>query len=299
MRDSPSSDAMPSTAPQVSVIIPVWNAAETLGVQLEALANQVGAPVFEVIIADNGSTDISRAVASSYTGSLRLRIVDASARRGPSYARNTGAEAAASEVLLFCDADDRVAATWVGAMYQALSHHRIVTGPVVYGDAASIAAEPPHLSSGVPTGPRRWLDQVPFGMSGNFGIRADLMRDLGGFDLALRCSEDADLSIRASMNGGTLAWVQDAVVFSARRGTMAGAARQFFRYGYYDAMLYRKVRRHMRTQRPWPLVLRRYLVLALTPYRLLTRRRRWSWIVNVSQCAGRLVGSVRFRSFCP
>ncbi|MBF2059991.1 glycosyltransferase family 2 protein, partial [Fischerella thermalis] len=42
---------------KVSVIIPCLNAAETIGVQLEALANQQWSQPWEVIIADNGSTD--------------------------------------------------------------------------------------------------------------------------------------------------------------------------------------------------------------------------------------------------
>ena len=45
------------TAPSVSVVIPVYNGARTLPLQLEALRTQVGAPPFEVIVVDNRSTD--------------------------------------------------------------------------------------------------------------------------------------------------------------------------------------------------------------------------------------------------
>lgn len=38
--------------PVLSVIVPCHNGASTLGIQLEALASQVGAPPFEVIVVD-------------------------------------------------------------------------------------------------------------------------------------------------------------------------------------------------------------------------------------------------------
>ena len=45
-----------AAAPAVSVIIPAYNAARTLPLQLEALAAQVDPPAFEVIVVDNGGT---------------------------------------------------------------------------------------------------------------------------------------------------------------------------------------------------------------------------------------------------
>ena len=290
---------MSHAAPQASVIIPVFNGAQTLAVQLEALAGQVEAPPFEVLVADNGSTDATRAVAEAFTERLDLRVVDASERRGPSFARNRGAEAAASPQLLFCDADDRVVSGWVAAMVRALEHDVLVTGPVLYADPELVAtgAWPQEVS--IPDRPRRYLDQIPFAPSNNLAIARDVFMRLGGFDLAFRCCQDADLTIRAQSTEPRLAWTQDAVVLNGRRSSLAAAAKQFFRYGYYDARLYRKLRGvALEPRSPWQMI-RPYAVLALTPHRLLLARRRWSWVVNASQRAGRLVGSLRFRVFCP
>lgn len=290
---------MSRLAPQASVIIPVFNGAQTLAVQLEALATQVEAPPFEVLVADNGSTDATRAVAEAFAERLDLRVIDASERRGPSFARNRGAEEAASPRLLFCDADDRVSVGWVAAMVRALEHEALVTGPVVYADPELVAAGkwPQHVS--IPDDLRRYLDQIPFAPSNNFAIGRDVFMGLGGFDLAFRCCEDADLAIRAQASQRRLAWTQDAVVLNGRRSSLAAAARQFFRYGYYDARLYRKLRGvALEPRSPWQMI-RPYAVLVLTPHRLLLPRRRWSWVVNASQRAGRLVGSLRFRVFCP
>ncbi len=282
---------------QASVVIPAWNAADTLSIQLDALANQVNTPTFEVIVADNGSTDETGAVAMSFSDRLDLRVVDASARRGPSFARNAGAAAARADNILFCDADDQVHRGWVAAMTQALRENDLVTGPVLYVNELSAGGTPPGMPTRIPESPRLFLEQVPFAPSSNLGLGAALLREMGGFDCALNAAEDADLTIRAQLKGHRLSWAQGAVVFHLRRHSLGAAARQFFRYGYYNARVYRKLRGTGLSPRPVLRTIRSYLVLVATVHRLLTRR-RWSWIINVSQRAGMIAGSVRFRVIC-
>ncbi|HEY4573152.1 MAG TPA: glycosyltransferase family A protein, partial [Thermoanaerobaculia bacterium] len=102
---------------KLSVVIPCLNAAATLGVQLAALTRQSWPGGWEVIVADNGSTDGSREIVESYRGRLPgLALVDASDRRGQAHARNLGAAAATGDALLFCDADDEVAPGWMEAL---------------------------------------------------------------------------------------------------------------------------------------------------------------------------------------
>jgi glycosyltransferase involved in cell wall biosynthesis len=111
---------------KLSVVIPCFNAASTLGTQLEALARQRYNQDWEVIIADNGSTDGSLAVAESYKSRLPgLRVVDSSDRRGAAHARNIGALNSTGDHLLYCDADDEVAPGWMAAMAEALSRHEL------------------------------------------------------------------------------------------------------------------------------------------------------------------------------
>lgn len=286
-------------SPEATVIIPVYNGAATLPTQLEALANQVGAPSFEVVVADNGSTDETVQVAMAFADRLDLRVVRAADQRGPSFARNRGVAVARSQNLLFCDADDRVAPTWVAALCSSLRADELVTGPVLYVDhpPSPTRWDPPDRK--LPTDPRRYFDLVPFAPSNNLAMRAELFARLGGFDTALRCTEDADLTIRAQLAGATLAWAPEAVVRTTRRSTLRAASRQFFRYGYYDALLYRKLRgQGLPGRSPWQM-LRPYLALVATAHRVLRPDRRWSWVINASQRAGRLVGSARFRVFCP
>src|SRR5258708_12899377 len=83
----------------LSVVIPCLNAGDVLARQLEALATQAWDGTWDVIVADNGSTDETREVAASFDPRLpSLRIVDASDQRGRQHARNVGARVAAPAI---------------------------------------------------------------------------------------------------------------------------------------------------------------------------------------------------------
>ena len=120
---------------ELSVVIPVRDAAAVVPDQLGALRAQRWEGHWEVVVAlDAGSADATADVVGRYAdGWPRLRIVDAPPGGGPGSARNVGAAAAAGSALAFCDADDVVAPGWVAAMGDALRHHEFVTGPLELG----------------------------------------------------------------------------------------------------------------------------------------------------------------------
>ena len=85
----------PVEAVEVSVVIPALNVADTIGQQLDGLACQNFNGNWEVIVADNGSTDSTREVVESFADRLpALKVIDASDRRGINHARNVGSQAA-------------------------------------------------------------------------------------------------------------------------------------------------------------------------------------------------------------
>ena len=130
-RTRPPSPRPPARRSRLSVVIAAYDAADTLGEQLDALVDQEWSGGWEIVVVDNASTDATpdlvRAVAVEHP---RVRLVRAVDGRGPAYARNAGARAAAGVALAFCDADDVVAPGWVAAMGAALAEHEFVCGPV-------------------------------------------------------------------------------------------------------------------------------------------------------------------------
>ena len=88
--------------PQVSVIIPVFNGAATIGRVIECVLAQSAGDV-EIICVDDGSTDGSADAARRY--GERVRVLT-QPNRGQAAARNAGARASSGEFIVFLDADD-------------------------------------------------------------------------------------------------------------------------------------------------------------------------------------------------
>ena len=104
-------------SPKFSVIMPVYNLAETLPRAIESVIDQSW-PAHEIIVVDDGSTDNSLQVANGFASKVR---VISQTNAGVSAARNRGAESATGDWLAFLDADDwyypdllRWHAEWIG-----------------------------------------------------------------------------------------------------------------------------------------------------------------------------------------
>ena len=92
---------MIDAAYNVSVIVPCYNAASTIGECIDALIGQTVTP-FEIIVADDASTDESASIASERE---TVKVVSLPFNGGAAAARNAGAGRAGGDILLFVDAD--------------------------------------------------------------------------------------------------------------------------------------------------------------------------------------------------
>lgn len=88
---------------KVSIIIPIYNGALLIKRCLDAVYKQEGDFQLEVIVIDDGSTDNTLDILSSYAKAL---IVLKQSNQGPAAARNKGIEKATGKYLAFLDADD-------------------------------------------------------------------------------------------------------------------------------------------------------------------------------------------------
>lgn len=91
----------------ISVIVPVYNAASFLKQSIESLLTQTYKE-FELILVDDGSKDDSGKICDDYaTMDSRIKVVHQK-NAGASEARNTGIVASSCELITFVDADDAI-----------------------------------------------------------------------------------------------------------------------------------------------------------------------------------------------
>ena len=98
---------MPNT-PELTIVVPVWNAGEFLPVCLSSIAAQTFAG-WKCVLVDDGSTDGSGAVCDEWAGRDSRFTVIHKPNGGASSARNAGLAAADTQWVYFFDADDAMA----------------------------------------------------------------------------------------------------------------------------------------------------------------------------------------------
>ena len=287
-----------SHKPVISIVIPFHNARETLGEQLDALEAEAAPWPWELVLVDDASSDGSIAVAEGYRNRLPLRIVRLSANRGAAAARNAGVAASCAEVVGFLDADDVIAPGWIQAAMCAARRWPAAASrfDVEALNSPDVRAE---RAGGQQTGlrPYEYPPFLPHCGGCGLVVRREVHERIGGFDPSLRCLEDTDYVWRLQLAGYALGFADDAVVRIRYRQNGGESARQAFRYGYSNVILYTRYRAKGMPPIPWRKGLTRTMRI-LTPRHLgglgdISRRRRW--LRTTSWQVGRIVASVRLR----
>lgn len=104
--------------PDISIIIPAYNAEQYIGQCLDSILSQDGAPDFEIIVVNDGSTDNTPQIVREYGYTNHNIRMITQKNRGVSVARNNGLACANGRFITFVDADDRV-----GASYTQMVHY--------------------------------------------------------------------------------------------------------------------------------------------------------------------------------
>lgn len=290
-----ASDDATDSGIELSVVIPAYNAAASIGDQLGALIAQRWSGTWEIVVADNGSSDGTVGVVEAFTRSHdRVRLVDASDHSGAAHARNRGVEAAHGRLIAFCDADDVVAVGWLAAIADGLRLSSFVTGPQEYERLNA-----PWLHGVYGTVPARQLQTFqgifPFGPTANLGIDRALFEDVGRFDRSISIFEDLELCLRVWLAGVQLRYLPDAVVHYRYRPNLRTLWKQAVSYGAGAPAIARRLAAsgrttpsHWRGAKNWIWLIRRLPTCH-------SRSGRARWTVVAGGCVGRLVGSARHR----
>ncbi len=279
------------------MVIPVRNGAATLAAQLDALARaDRPACSFEVVIADNGSTDATVEVALSFADRLPIRVVEADRGPGINIARNEGVRAASGDWILLCDADDEADEAWLVGMECCFeTGETLVLGSIDYR-----RLNPPEVRAwrgADVAGAYLSLDFLIAGHGANLGFTRALYEATGGFDESFAGGgDDTDFCWRAQLAGFSPNTHPDIVVHYRLRPSLGALWRQSVNYGASEPLLYRKFAAEgLRRRPPTALVSEIWWLLTRLPFAGPIPR-RGAWIRRCGTQWGRFVGAAKSRT---
>lgn len=277
-----------------SVIIPTRQRSAALRETLESLGRQTEKD-FDVIVVVDGEDAESRSLAETYKATFPLRWIFVAEHKGQASARNAGASAAESEILIFLDDDTRPVPEWI---HHHLKHHRASTGPRemgVLGKVADLYANHPRSRTEHYLRETRIPDlahfegclqkqSLEFGKVAAFGLNTSIPRKtflaLGGFDPNLSSlDEDTDFGARLYNHGAVFQFEPDAIV--QHHDTKAAVAQHYAilrRAGKLD--VYRR-----REKRHWNARLQLLAQMHCgSPFRKLAHRAAWHapWLFELA-----------------
>jgi glycosyltransferase involved in cell wall biosynthesis len=189
--------------PLVSVVVPVYNAAQFLRETLESILDQTYRQ-FEIIAVNDGSTDSSLEILEEYAD--RIQCIHQE-NQGVAIARNVGVDRSLGDYVAFCDADDIWFPRKLEWQMDIVKRHPcvgVVGGSMEKIDELGRRLDSYQRPSGLHDQPMN-LKQIllmegnVIGMSTSL-IRKEIFQEIGGFQPGnkdLR-AEDYDLWIRAS-----------------------------------------------------------------------------------------------------
>lgn len=142
---------------QVSVIIPAYNATQTIERCLESLKGQANQECFEVIVVDSSDDDTPILVNHLFP---HVQLYHFETRLFPGNARNYGVTQSQGTILAFLDADCWVEPTWINQIIAAhkQTEHPVVGGAIANGNPESYVGWGYYFS-----GLSQWMPQTSLG----------------------------------------------------------------------------------------------------------------------------------------
>ena len=207
--------------------------------------------------------------------------------------------ASGGALIAFCESDDQVSPTWVTGLVAAARHYDMIGGGIDFrrlNDDQTIAWR------GFDASPLTALPVtrhfLPIAVGANCAIWRPVLEQVGGWNEEYRSQTDVELSWRVQLAAFQLGFAPDALVHYKLRDSTRALAIQSYQHGKSSALLYRDFRAHGMPRAVHRFTARRGSSGPARPVSELNdrRARRGQFVRQVSTHAGRLVGSLRYRT---
>lgn len=224
--------------PEVSVIIPAYNAAATIGPCLDSVLRQRTLDGFEVLVVDDGSRDGTGEIAARFPGVRVLRQENA----GASAARNLGAREARGAILLFIDADCVATPDWLGSLASVIRAGADGAKGTLLSRQPEQVARFTQLEYEDRYDRMKGRERINFIDMGSAAYRREVMLGVGegGFDTRYPGAsvEDQEFSFRLAKHGCDLRFVGSAAVYHHHPDNVVWYARRKFNIGRWKVLVH-------------------------------------------------------------
>jgi glycosyltransferase involved in cell wall biosynthesis len=234
---------------EVSVVIPAYQAAETIGHCIENVCSQrFPKERREIVVVDDGSRDATASIARRYSG---VRVIS-QPNAGAAAARNRGWRESSGRWIAFLDSDCVPSRGWLSALLDSVAAADGGTPPLGAAgktlglDSGSEAARFADLIGSLDA--ERYLSHPrwPFAPSCNLMYRREALAACDGFDERFVTYEACDLHTRLlASDPGSFTYVPRAVVWHRHRSTWKAYWKQQVAYGAGYAQFARRYTGHI------------------------------------------------------
>ncbi len=231
-----------TSGPQVSILIPVYNDPVGIEATLTSLCEQrYPRPDYEIIVADNGSTDNTRSVVRRFaTEHGRISLVIEDDVPGAYAARNAGIRAADGEILAFLDCDMTVPEDW---LERAIDEFQTTNADYMGCNVELVLPKNPSLPArydahtGFPI--ERYIERQRFAPTCCLFVRRAVFGAVGLFDSRVVSGGDKEFGNRVAEAGYRLQFAEDVTMYHPARESVRALANKDLRVGRGHCQLQR------------------------------------------------------------
>jgi glycosyltransferase involved in cell wall biosynthesis len=220
-----------------SILISTYNQKVILGQSLESLRRQIKNPkVYEVIIADDCSTDGTDEFVKRLRYPIFLKYARAESNQGRARNRDRGFQKAMGRWVICLDGDMVPGRNFIEAYAHAWEEHPDAVLVGGFQSPAGWKVSPTQryfLTRGRLAMERGARIPGRYFTSGNFSIRKDIYDKLSGFDLAFEGwgGEDTDFGLRLEQGGIPTINIPDASCFHHDSTVLEDIIKRYFEFG--------------------------------------------------------------------
>lgn len=247
----------------ISVVVPAFNAVDTLDECLTALLSQtVSRSSYEIIVVDDGSLDATSDIAMRYSDQ-GIRLIR-QRNQGAAGARNTGVTHAQGELLLFTDSDCAPRPDWIERMASAFNDCDVVGAKGTYlTQQRTPIARFVQIEYEDRYDRMRGQERIDFIDTYSAGYRRDVFLQNGGFDVSARLLEDQEFSFRLAEKGYKLVFVPEAQVFHRHDQDVVEYIERKYNIGVWKARIIQRHPGRLANDSHTPPVLKLQILLLL------------------------------------